>query len=128
MKLELKHLAPYFPYGFKAYDKSAITGKGYEREIKASNIMVFIDNDINAKPILRPLSDLIKEIECNGNKFTPNNHPRFKIFINEDMDWFIDNCPFFVDYGQVQKLFEWHFDVFGLIDKGLAIDINTLNK
>jgi hypothetical protein len=27
-----------------------------------------------------------------------------------------------------QKLFEWHFDVFGLIDKGLAIDINSLNK
>lgn len=23
------------------------------------------------------------------------------------------------------KLFEWHFDVFGLIDKGLAIDINN---
>ena len=25
-----------------------------------------------------------------------------------------------------QKLFEWHFDVFGLIEKGLAVDINTL--
>ena len=25
-----------------------------------------------------------------------------------------------------QKLFEWHFDVFGLIEKGLAIDINTI--
>jgi hypothetical protein len=25
-----------------------------------------------------------------------------------------------------QKLFKWHFDVFGLIEKGLAIDINTL--
>jgi len=24
------------------------------------------------------------------------------------------------------KCFEWHFDVFGLIEKGLAIDINTL--
>jgi hypothetical protein len=28
----------------------------------------------------------------------------------------------------VQKLFEWHFDVFGLISKGLAIDINTLKN
>lgn len=26
----------------------------------------------------------------------------------------------------IQKLFSWHFDVFGLIDKGLAIDENTL--
>lgn len=25
-----------------------------------------------------------------------------------------------------QKLFEWHFDIFGLIDAGLAIDINTV--
>lgn len=25
------------------------------------------------------------------------------------------------------KLFEWHFDVFCLIEKGLAIDINTIN-
>ena len=26
------------------------------------------------------------------------------------------------------KLFEWHFDVFGLIEKGLAVDINTLQN
>ena len=29
-------------------------------------------------------------------------------------------------YELVQKLLEWHFDVFGLIEKGLAVDINTL--
>lgn len=29
-------------------------------------------------------------------------------------------------YWLVQKLFEWHFDVFGLIENNLAIDINTL--
>lgn len=27
-----------------------------------------------------------------------------------------------------QKLLEWHFDIFGLIPAGLAIDINTLNE
>lgn len=27
-----------------------------------------------------------------------------------------------------EKLLEWHFDVFSLIEKGLAIDINTLSK
>lgn len=26
-----------------------------------------------------------------------------------------------------QKLYEWHFDVYGLIERGNAIDINTLN-
>lgn len=29
-------------------------------------------------------------------------------------------------YGAINKLFEWHFDVSGLIEKGLAVDINTL--
>ena len=28
-------------------------------------------------------------------------------------------------YEMFQKLFEWHFDVFGLIERNLAIDINT---
>lgn len=31
-------------------------------------------------------------------------------------------------YQMFQKLHEWHFDVFGLIDKGLAVDYNTVNK
>jgi hypothetical protein len=29
-------------------------------------------------------------------------------------------------YEMFQKLFEWHFDIFGLIERGLAIDINTI--
>ena len=30
-------------------------------------------------------------------------------------------------YDAMQKLIEWHFDIFGLIDKELAIDINKHN-
>ena len=30
------------------------------------------------------------------------------------------------DLKQIEMLFMWHFDVFGLIEKGLAIDMNTL--
>ena len=29
----------------------------------------------------------------------------------------INNCPYWI----TQKLLEWHFDIFGLINKGLAI-------
>ena len=32
----------------------------------------------------------------------------------------------YLPYNIVSKLFENHFDVFGLIEKGLAIDINTI--
>lgn len=31
-----------------------------------------------------------------------------------------------MNYVNFNKLISWHFDVFGLIEKGLAIDINTL--
>ncbi len=34
------------------------------------------------------------------------------------------NCP----YEVMEKLLSWHFDVFSLIEKGLAIDINTLTQ
>jgi hypothetical protein len=36
---------------------------------------------------------------------------------------FMQNEPFW----KIEKLFEWNFDVFGLIEKGRAIDINTLS-
>jgi hypothetical protein len=136
MKLELKHLAPYLPYKLKAkfmhpfvkHQKIGIINNAYNLDDDVKLSIDYSDDEHiwMYKPILRPLSDLNKEIKVNGNLFTPNHHPLFKIFISADMDWFIDNCPFFVDYGQVQKLLEWHFDVFGLIDAGLAIDINTL--
>ena len=32
----------------------------------------------------------------------------------------------YINYGIVEKFIEWHFDIFGLIEQGLAIDINTL--
>ena len=34
----------------------------------------------------------------------------------------------YLPYGVVEKLLEWHFDIFGLLEKGLAVDINTINK
>jgi len=65
MKLELKHLAPYLPYGLKGLGKFP-NGKNNIRDINVNNIMAFVDNDINSKPILRPLSDLAKETEYGG--------------------------------------------------------------
>ena len=137
MKLELKHLAPYLPYKIKVtnYDKplnarlvDLIAGKPYEQY----------------KPILRPLSDLTKEIEVNGEKFVPIYFFELGDDFNESVDYGKGNIKLigllkdmakfnFIDidymqYGVLNKLFEWHFDVFGLIKNNLAIDINTLNK
>lgn len=34
----------------------------------------------------------------------------------------------FIQFREYKLLLEMHFDVFGIIEQGLAIDINTLNK
>jgi hypothetical protein len=126
MKLELKHLAAYLPYGLKYLDN-----KNKIVDLKA------IDNDIHfvnfgwgdakryseIKPILRPLSDLNKEITHSEKTF----NPKFVIdmaFPSERMGL----NPATWSHRVITKLQEWHFDVFGLIEKGLAIDINTLKS
>lgn len=128
MKLELKHLAPYLPYELKIARLSIDSKfKRIEYSFRATNLIEVLRYD-NLKPILRPLSDLTKEIEVNEDKFIPHiklgGRPNLKDYDIEYLSKNIDN----ISYGFVSKLIEWHFDVFGLIEKGLAIDINTLNK
>ena len=104
--------------------------------------MGFTDGSTKAKPILRPLSDLTKEIEHNGERFVPidelwgqtlgeiDSNTYDDYFFNPDLKttWICKENVLQLEWVVVEKLFEWHFDVFGLIDAGLAIDINTLNN
>ena len=86
---------------------------------------------------LRPLSDLTKEIEFNGKKFVPVKKIRHEFIIIDGSHRQFD-YPLSLDgafcgvlslpYWVIQKLHEWNFDTFGLIEAGLAIDINTLKK
>lgn len=133
MKLELKHLAPYLPYGLKI-----LNGWG---DIKTLNY-THLDDEGNGfikhvKPFLRPMSDLTKEIEHNGEKYSVGNI----IFPKDDYDddftrkcaieaLKLSNAIHHVNtpYSIVEVLFKNHFDVFGLIPAGLAIDINELNQ
>lgn len=181
MKLELKHLAPYLPYGLNLqFFEMTYLMIGLRGDI------VYLENGYEKlgnpylKPLLHPLDMLTKEIEHNGEKFVPiielsklagngldkmevdnieiesetailwfkekPTHPRFKlpksrICFEIDMDKpnkggvGFDivreyesseiNDPFYPPNNQLvlfQKLFEWHFDVFGLIPEGLAIN------
>lgn len=141
--LELKHLAPYLPYRLKGIAQyENYTGEIEEIiSLRVGEIETNFDSITydSFKPILRPLSDFIEEIECNGQKFIPveilfsvenDELQDFKDFgkIPEYWQDAVKIKPKWYDYYQVEFLFEWHFDVFGLIEKGLAIDINTLNK
>jgi len=126
MKLELKHLAPYLPY-----DLTIMTNWDIPEPygLNCDNIGLAISEQ--DKPILRPLSDLTKEIDYVG---VGNKVVFAKTFFREhsqrlEKELKITNgSPFieFLDYGIVEKMFKYHFDVFGLIEKGLAIDKNKL--
>jgi len=147
-KLELKHIAHYLPYGLECIlshtgifnlDNEFGTPPQALMPMKIINLCIFdrIEIELHSKktnwgvgfieldeikPILRPLSDLAKEIEHNGEKFFPIDklRPIDSIIINKtglrvDLikeDW--------------ERLYSWHFDVNNLIGKDLAIDINTL--
>lgn len=141
MKLKLEHLALYLPYRLKVKVedyKCDYVGREFDEVIglhqwDKSGLLWSVLTDGGAKPsvekvkpILRPLSDLVKEIEVNGEKFIPfdllDNYHNFSTMRWSDIEADPTRYPFTI----VQKLFEWKFDVFGLIPQGLAIDINKL--
>ncbi len=73
-------------------------------------------------PYKRPLSDLkiakvqIGEYFCTFSEHLQRMYPYEFIGLNPDK-W---------SYRIIKFLLEYHFDIFNLIDNGLAIDINTL--
>lgn len=126
-KLTLEYLAPYLPYLLQLqwyYEKTI--------DMSIANIEKVIEfslyENILYKPLLHPLSKLTKEIEHNGEKFVPLDWFPKNGFRNDILpEWWFDcnACASDMDsimYTYVRKLFEWHFDVFGLIEKGLAIE------
>ncbi len=149
-KLEIKHLAGYLPYGLKIRVedyRNDYVGREFDKVIglhqwDKSGLLWSVLTEGGAKPgidkvkpILRPLSDLTKEIEVGGEKFVPLNKLAFTN--NLKMYQFIDGAFYSLNYAKyleikempyivVEKLLEWHFDIHGLIEKNLAIDINTL--
>ncbi len=146
----IEHLAPYLLYDvkFKYADGDTIfdlIGLSEKNGNSKGNWRVydkhaFSHHLIKSKlPVLllRPLSDLTKEMEQNGKKFVPamelwsvetREEKEFEVYgtIPEYWKVAIKQIPNGMDYWIMQRLFEWHFDVFGLIEKGLAIDKNTI--
>lgn len=134
MNLELKHLAAYLPYGLNGkYILSSVIklSDSQKDEIRDCNLME--ENvkffRIYCKPILRPLSDLTKEIEHNGENFVPIDELLYKMKLEvRGLSKFvilntIKNEPFIIEHWAFEKLVEWHFDVFGLIDEGFALPL-----
>jgi len=122
-KLELKHLASYLPYGLKFianeddkifillhlsvyYDQNPMQVEGYCEEHQEMR-SVFLEG---CKPILKPLSDLTKE-----ELILAGFESHIDFLTHEKRD------PILAPYWMIEYLFSKHYDVFGLIEKGLAI-------
>ena len=147
MKLELKHLAPYLPYGLNtqfwvndaAYVKLMVDEKR-DKLLTSQNVHFVLTY---CKPILHPLSDLTKLITVpgynDGKEFVPINHwyptyPDFKYFKQITHEFIMkignvkDQFPMQLSLSDWNLLYQWHFDLEGLIESGLAIDVNNLKK
>ena len=134
-------LAFSLPYGLKVYVKYNHKPEHSELEKMIGIVDDRIITDIHEEDIaplfiseyglcLRPLSDLTREIEHNGERFVPLkiiNHftqdgNRSFEYILPKKNIEIEDFPFWV----INLLLEWHFDLADLISKGEAIDVNTL--
>jgi hypothetical protein len=125
----LEHLASYLPYGLMLKTETGIIKLlSLDTVLKMVNFGHGDAKELSEiKLILHPLSDLTKEVEINGIKVIPDSESfnllggRFLSTVLKDNG--IETLP----YNLIQKLFEWHFDVSGLIEEGLAIDYNEVN-
>lgn len=142
MELEVKHVASYLPYELKTiFNLSDVIN--FNRDETRSKLLTSQNVDFvlkYCKLILRPLSDFIKEIEVNGRRIVPSLaicKGRDIIYENKSFWYYKTESVVNDKKGWIgaekqlelfEKLFEWHFDVYGLIEAGLAIDINDINK
>lgn len=143
-KLTLKELSGYFPYGLKGISSEenlgAETVNGYSLYGKNNQVCLTTnidDIDIEVfKPVLRPLSDLTKEITHNGETFVPDVRYLEVFGLNNDYlsEFLFVKTSHRVEYltklphYAVDWLTSLHFDVHGLIERGLAINVNELEE
>ena len=134
MELELKHIAPYTPYNLiGSFWLSQVAGVELKKDeirtkkLTPDNFEFFLNY---CKPHLYPLSMLTKPIEHNGERFVPakywesggGNFYQYQLFHDDLKKRNLLSLP----YLATCKFFEWHFDLFGLIHNGLAIDKSTI--
>lgn len=159
--IPLKEIVGFLPYGLKTTNGELI---GIRNHIMWCGTFKDSTGETNIpisgiKPIVRPLSDLTKEITHNGETFVPIEEIAkihidwnefdynlkvkytFRRQCNLEISWnhptqketFFDDRLFIMTekisqnkFWVIQKLYEWHFDIYDWIKDGLAVDINDL--
>ena len=127
-------LAFSLPYGLCVLSECDLDNRDYDEiciykpyHYTDEFIEKFITSDVQLA-ILHPLSDLTKEIDHNGEKFVPiiilGWSENIIGWSKKNINLAIENIRF----DDAIMLIEWHFDLFGGIDSGDAIDVNTLSE
>lgn len=135
--LELKDICGYLPYGLKyqwtnmkSVRLISMTDEvDYSSQHSLSTAWEWMVHR-QARPILRPMSDLTEEITHRREKFVPldvfNDRGHFIEFDAAGLLYTVGGCMDSDWLMVFDKLNEWMFDYRGLISAGLAIDVNTL--
>lgn len=142
-KLILAELCTYLPYELeiRAFDMNDGKEKTFALIGIISGMVCLIDDkesshyDLNEiKPILRPLSDIRTFHDEDEGSLISILYNIAGLDIDFELDINIgDLCENsnYLDirkcYDTFQILLKYHFDVFGLIEAGIAIDINTIS-
>ena len=118
------------------YDLQVVNEKGVRKTYAAVHYSYEFEPDFEKfTPILRPLSDLTKPIEHKGEKFVPivelleNSSFDTSKMPEEEIMSFVEDVYSNIDLLALTDLplyLEWHFDLFGGIESGEAINVNTL--
>ncbi len=134
MELEVKHLAPYLPYGLK------LVFENYPLHTKDCPHVRILELDCghdfnlylqrgHIKPILNPkthIHNLQHEILIRwGGGLADRAKSEWLKTMTDDMLYSAYNS---LRYDFIEFMAEHHIDIFGLIPARLAIDINTLNN
>lgn len=137
--LQLKDICGYLPYGLIV----PLNGNLYKieewrndhlnnmiaKKVDAKGTLVFNFSHELIKPILRPMSNLTKEITHNGETFIPIielakiSFPKSSIFHVNGNEVYCYNDHIDFDYVYFDKLSEWMFDFRGLINENLALAV-----
>lgn len=129
--LEAKHLAPYLPYGLKVLYED--TNKQYPLVIHnptVSMIAGFNITEVLNEPMIKPLLRRMSDFDKVHNDFDLSTDFETAYYSGTGLEAVFVNTSdktYLSDIITVSTfLFENHFDVFGLIEQDLAIDINAI--
>lgn len=144
-ELLLKDLCARLPYDVKIHAKcfdpdtnTEIEKVGVLSMIDNDTIVAFTTDDTNCyiyvtiheiKPYLFPLSSMTDELwdkEFRGYSITEFTRDSFK-YDCETLEFYDYNPDLSSMIGFINQLIKNHFDIYGLISKGLAIDATGLN-